>query len=213
MKILTIIPARKGSSFHGKNSFPVNGRPMIEYTFDCIPDNMHAIVTTDDEWIIEGAKQHGLTYDRRPSELATNKATLDQVVYYMAKKYTGYDAYLMLPPTSPLRTLVHVCNAIKTFEDNKCDSLLSVTEERRSIWKKAEGYYKPIVEVKKSRQWIEPVYVANGAIFITSAKVATKLKKKVGGRTCVYVMDENSSVDVHNMEDIKKAEHNMKRGK
>ena len=62
MKILTVIPARKGSKgVPGKNKKKkLAGKPLIEYTFEVaskLPDNFYNLVSTDDNEIIEISKK------------------------------------------------------------------------------------------------------------------------------------------------------------
>lgn len=210
MSVLIVIPARKGSSFSRKNLRPLDGKPLIKYALESSRiKQIHAtIVTTDDSYIIEAASDYTeVQIDSRPPDLADDTATLDQVMYYMANKYPEYDDYLLLPPTSPLRTSTHVEEALRLYQNNPCDSVISVTEELHAIWKKdADGLLRPLAEVTRNRQTTTPYYISNGAIFISSRQAIMTSKRKVSGRLLGYPMDYPSSVDIHSEEDIKLGE-------
>ena len=61
-KILTIIPARKGSKgIPSKNKKKILGKPLVGYSFEIasnLPDNYYAYVSSDDPEIIELAKEY-----------------------------------------------------------------------------------------------------------------------------------------------------------
>jgi len=212
MSILLVIPARKGSSYHRKNLQPVSGIPLIRYTLEsskiAIPHD--TLVTTDDPYIIEEVHPYGYLTDERPSNLSDNTSTLDDVMNYIAIKYP-YDIYICLPPTSTLRTKSHIEESLRKFLDNKADSLISVTEERKSIWTTDEdNFIRPLVERTQNRQQVNPCYISNGAIFISKRDLILKNRKKASGKTMLYLMDNISSVDIHSPEDIRLAEFNLK---
>ena len=143
---------------------------------------------------------------KRQKHLATNSATLDAVMCMVARDYPEYKNYVCLAPTSPLRTSKHVGEALKLFSEKPHDSLVSVKAEFKSIWKKMESFAKPLVERFVNRQECEPIYIANGAIFISSHDTLKIQKRRLAGHVGLYVMDEKSSLDVHNLDDIRLGE-------
>lgn len=220
MKFLIVIPARKGSSFTGKNMFPILGKPMIGYTMDavkCIDAEFKqqypfdVLVTTDDHYVKAEAEIRGFLIHERAEKLADAKATLDEVMVEIVKTYPGYDFYACLPPTSPLRNQKHIKEAMVQIVAEQADSLISCYEEHKSIWAKTGRYAVPIVERSKNRQEVDPSYIANGAIFISRGENIKKNRVKVSGRVSVYEMGAYESiVDVHGREDILMAEKMMR---
>lgn len=212
-EFLFVIPARKGSSFHRKNLQLVNGKPLCRYTFDASEISIphETLLTTDDQYVITEAHNFEFIIDNRPENLCDGIATLDDVMYYIAKTYSDYLNYVCLPPTSPLRTKLHIQEAIDTFKHSNADSLISVTEELKSIWTTDDdNFIRPLIERTQNRQQVKPCYIANGAIFISKRELILKNRKKASGKTMLYVMDYRSSVDVHSPEDIKLAEFYLK---
>ena len=177
--------------------------------------NSKIIVSSDDYFIWGEAIKFNLEIDERPPELADDKATLDEVMVSIAKKYPSFDYYVCLPPTSPLRNHKHVFQALALVSSQENTlikySLISVMEERKSIWKLEDKTIKPIIEITKCRQWIDPVYIANGAIFITPKENLLRSEKKVSGRVLPFVMKPEESIDIHTREDIELAEHFMRK--
>lgn len=209
--ILIIIPARKGSSFSRKNVQPCLGRPLIHYTFNAskITTPHDTIVSTNCHEVRAEAEFYYFKTHERKYEHATATATLDTVIYEIAKEYSTYNIFILLPPTSPLRTAQHAQEALDQFNRDGADSLISVTEELKSIWKETDHFARPIVERNRNRQSCEPVYIANGAIFISKRDSILNSKHKVSGRVSLYKMSMADSVDVHNKEDIQLAEYHL----
>jgi len=203
---LVVIPARRGSSFRQKNVLECAGRPLVEWTMEAasgLANVADVIISTDDFYVGESAKKFGFRVLDRPASLADDRATLDEVLYHIfLNSPDHYRHFILLPPTSPLRTGAHVRDAFYLYGSRCADGLISVREERRSIWKRHDIYARPIIERKRNRQLETPVFVANGSIFIVSRKVLARTHRKVGGRMILFVMSERDSLDVHDAQDL-----------
>ena len=70
-KILTIIPARKGSKgIPSKNKKKILGKPLVEYSLEIasnLPDNYYPYISTDDPEIIE------MSFEKNPQILGDEK--------------------------------------------------------------------------------------------------------------------------------------------
>lgn len=218
-KVLAVVPARKNSSFRSKNIQPILGKPMIQYTLDAVKKSgINCVITSDDPNVLNYASYYGFAQDERPRHLANDTATLDQVITHIAEEYIS-QFYILLPPTSPLRSAEDIISSLSVYfssrnddgtehRDFKFDSLISVTSESRSIWKQSgANYFSPLVEITENRQQVRPVYIANGSIFISSSQAILKSGKKVSGRVGIYCMEPSHSVDVHDQDDIKLCEY------
>ena len=189
--------------------YPVNGVPMIHYSFLTIKDLPYdKIISTDDKLVKSEAAAFGLQVHDRKRNLADDRATLDEVIYDLAKEFK-HEIFVFLPPTSPLRTAEDIECAINLFLNTEnADSLISVTHEHRSCWTKVSsaGFCTPLYVPDKNRQEERGYFVANGAIFISYRDAILRSKRKVSGRVITYVMEQNHSVDVHNEQDVQIAE-------
>jgi CMP-N,N'-diacetyllegionaminic acid synthase len=127
---------------------------------------------------------------------------LQDVVGRISEKY---DAVMTLQPTSPLRSVKNIDEAIKLFEsDKEADSLVSVVEVPHNFMPEKlmdlDGkYLTGSCEVRR-RQEIKPVYARNGAsIYIT--KVSKLSKYIFGGKQLPFFMKKINSIDIDDMED------------
>jgi len=208
MKILYVIPARGGSKgIPHKNIKLLNGKPLIYYSIDVarqMTTDEHICVSTDDDEIIEVVENYGLKVPFiRPDYLATDTATTNDVILHAINFYESkgffYDVVVLLQPTSPLRQVAQVKEALSLF-DESIDMVVSVKESHASSVLCAEnedGFLELCFNKSgKRRQDLSTLYEYNGAIYIINVQ---RLKKKgLSGLNKIkkYIMDEFLSIDI-----------------
>jgi N-acylneuraminate cytidylyltransferase len=120
-RVLAIIPARGGSKgLPRKNILPLGGLPLIGWSVNAALNSKYVdrvILSSDDEEVCTVAQELGCDVPfKRPSELATDTANTASVVSHAVGQCgDGYDIILLLQPTSPLRTVTDVDNALELF--------------------------------------------------------------------------------------------------
>ena len=86
-KVLTIIPARKGSKgIPSKNKKKILGKSLVEYSLEIasnLPNNYYPYISTDDPEIIELTQKYKIKCNGiRPADLSSDNAlTLDVLKY------------------------------------------------------------------------------------------------------------------------------------
>ncbi|HEY9083424.1 MAG TPA: acylneuraminate cytidylyltransferase family protein [Vicingaceae bacterium] len=212
MQPLVIIPARGGSKgVPRKNIKLLNGKPLIYYTIEearLIFDDKKIIVSTEDNEIKEIVEKIGLKVPfLRPLNLATDKTSTYEVLLDTIKQVekSGYvpDTIILLQPTSPFRSSVHIQSALKMYENNSdVDMVTSVKET------KANPYYSLYEEDKKGylnksknanftrRQDCPKVWELNGAIYIINKKSLLEKPINLFSKIIKYEMDYKSSIDI-----------------
>ena len=152
MKILAIIPARKGSKgLKNKNIIPLCNHPLIAYSITAAKkskDITRVICSTNSRNISKIAKKYGAEVPfYRPENLSQDFSS-DYSVFRHALKwleknenYTP-DIVVHLRPTSPLRNLEMIKKGIRILKNNKkIDSIRSVSTPHTTpfkMWKKKE---------------------------------------------------------------------------
>jgi len=219
--MLAIIPARGGSKgLPGKNIKPLCGKPLIAYTIEAAKKSKHVdriIVSTDSQDIADIALQYGAEIPfYRPVELATDNAKAIDVYLYTinmlnSEKNTIED-FIVLQPTSPLRTEKDIDNSIEIYMKNNASSVISVKEaDCPPEWYKVitvNGVLKNYFEESRilNRQDYSKSYVPNGAIYIFNYKTLLQTGTYYTDRTFPYVMPAETSVDIDTILDFKFAE-------
>lgn len=227
-KIVCIIPARGGSKgLKKKNVKLLGGKPLIAWTIDEAGKSKfidRIIVSTEDKEIANISKEHNAEVIVRPDELAQDTSLTIDVVFHVIDKLKENDYIpdyiLLLQCTSPLRTVIHIDEAIQKFLDNRdhCDSLISVSKVEHPPWwyKKidSDGRLIDFIEYDKAkfvrRQDFPEVYDENGAIFIAKKDILYKYRDFETDRTIPYMMDTNSSLDIDTEIDFLLVEHILK---
>lgn len=222
---LAIIPARAGSKgLKDKNIQLLNSRPLINWTIDAAVETAFfdkIVITTDSPEIVDIYSRYidkRLILIKRPKHLCGDKVSLYPVIYHALMEVESmyvvrFKNIFTLQPTSPFRTHKDIKRAYTIYKKNRLASLLSVTGERHSIWKSKDesAVVESVREVYTNRQLVEPYYIANGAIFISKRQTIMMKKSRLANPVGVYVMDTESSVDIHTKEDLELAEYYLKR--
>ena len=110
---------------------------------------------------------------------------------------------VVLQPTSPFRNSVHIEAALKTYENSKAHSLVSICESQKSpYWMfslEDDGALEPILYGKNQfsrRQELPKTYCLNGAIYVVDVELFLKnkindnsvCKKSVQNKTNNFIM-------------------------
>lgn len=131
---LAFIPARGGSKrLPGKNIRPLAGKPLLAWTIEAAAASgafSRLVVSSDDAEILDVARKFGAEVDRRPDELATDRARNFQVLAeYLGRTPENLPpAVALLPPTSPLRRPEDILAAFSLWEEDRGNFVISVTK-------------------------------------------------------------------------------------
>lgn len=209
-KYTVIIPVRGGSkSIPLKNIKPIAGRPLLFWSLDAAffcKSVDHIYVSTDsktirdvvDKYIAEQGDTAKIScIDRNPSN-ATDNASTESVLEEFHSK-VSFEHMILMQVTSPLVTHEDLDEAIKIYEDEKRDSLLTAVRQKRFIWAKDESGYCPAnydYMKRPRRQEFEGFLVENGAFYITSEACFRQSKCRISGNIGIYEMHENTYFEI-----------------
>jgi len=220
-KNVAIIPARGGSKgIPRKNIKKLCGKPLIAYTIEEALNSEYidkVSVSTDDEEIAEISKFYGAEIIKRPTKYARDDSHRRETIKHAIKtlrNQMNYDPKIItfLQPTSPLRTVIDIDEAIKLFLNSDCDSVVSVYDSReKTYWsfQIKETYIEPLFGwdyfLVKRRQELPASYVLNGAIYITKTVKFIENNSLINKRTLPYIMPAERSLDIDDEIDFKLA--------
>ena len=140
--ILFIIPAKGNSTrIKNKNILKVNGRRLIEYTFNFLKNiniKQNVYVSSESGEIKKITIKHGIKFIRRPKKLCKkNSSTESAVIHsinYMKKRKKTFKWVVTLPPTSPLRSVETFFKVIKLIKLNKFDSIITICKNSSTLF-------------------------------------------------------------------------------
>jgi CMP-N,N'-diacetyllegionaminic acid synthase len=224
-KILAIIPARSGSKgLKDKNIKKIDGKPLINYTIEAALKSeifSDIIVSTDSLKYAEIAKKAGAKVPFiRPEKLATDESTTNDVILNaiseMEERNDGYDYFMLLQPTSPLRTVKNIKESYSLLKEKNANAIVSVCEmDHNPLWSNTLDESLSLdnfIDKKKNkrRQELPTYYRLNGAIYLARVNYYKKYKDFYINKSYAYIMNKRESVDVDDIIDFRLAEVLMK---
>lgn len=212
MKVLAIIPARKGSKrLKRKNILKLNKKPLAQITIEFakkLKNIFDIIVSTDDPKVIKISRKLNVKAPfLRPSKLSNDKASSYSVcahaINFYEKKYTSIDAILLLQPTSPFRSKSVIDKIIKDFDKLKSKSVVSVHKlnlNPLSIIKKKSSKNYFFLKNKKN------LFKINGNFYLIEKELFLKKKKFFLPDTALYESENfKDGIDIDDINDFKVA--------
>jgi N-acylneuraminate cytidylyltransferase/CMP-N,N'-diacetyllegionaminic acid synthase len=223
--MIAFIPARSGSTrLKNKNIKMINGKPLIGHTIEQARKAKKVtqiIVSTDCENIARISKKFGAEVPfLRPKKLSDKKTSLFDVCKHMMKKMEQiYDnkieSFIVLQPTSPMRSYKDIDNSINFFnKKKKAIFLASVVKSKPVEWyislKKKNFFFNKMILNKFQNMKYSNELVLNGAIFIYSKKYLTD-KALSKNNFYYYEMPQNRSIDIDTKYDFLIAKNLMEK--
>jgi CMP-N-acetylneuraminic acid synthetase len=214
--VVGIITARGGSKgLPGKNMLDLGGKPLIEHTFTtaqacaCLD---RIILSTD---IPEAVALCRGRYPKievpfvRPKELCTDDTSQSDVVAHLLDYLENAErlvpqAVVLLQPTSPFRRVSEIDAAMRTFQGDRCDSLLGVT---RVLHHPADYLYRRqpgdmrFQWVMRSPDWrrrqdFPEIYFNTGALYICSVRYFRMHRQFFDESSTLFPMSAESALDI-----------------
>lgn len=200
MIIDALIPARGGSKrLPGKNLVLLGGRPLIAHSIRYALNHhlvRHVYVSTDSSEIREVAAQLGALVIDRPPELATDEATTSAVahhaVHHASMEYS--DAVVTLQPTSPLRLHPWLDKCAEMLEDERFDSVATVSPVSAKTGTINDGVFQPSYTPETRSQDMPQRFRENGALYLS--RRGTLEAGSVFGSVIGAVVTEHTFADV-----------------
>jgi CMP-N,N'-diacetyllegionaminic acid synthase len=230
LSILAIVPARGGSKgLPRKNVKNFCGKPLINWTIEAgqkskYIDNL--IVSSDDLEISDTAISAGAEVPFvRPLDLSTDQTKTIDVLLHAYNTYTqlvnkNFDLVVLLEPTSPLRRVDDIDNAIEQLvQKTSMTSIVGIARVESQhpsflLELSEEGAFKPYLEHSPEgirRQDLSPLYYPEGTIYVSWAKTLFEEKTFYQKKTMGFLMPSWRAIEIDDEYDFIKAEALMTR--
>ena len=221
MKTLIVIPARGGSKrIPRKNVRIMCGKPLIVYSIEnarSLRDfiDVDVCVSTDDEELLSIVERRGVDVVRRPAHLATDKVTLDPVIYHavleMEKiKECKYDTVITMQATSPTLKAETVRAAIEFFEKSEYDTIISAMNKPHLSWGEKDGKIVKNYEKRLNSQELPANYLETGGFLITRRECVSE-NGRIGEKVNIFEISEDEAVDIDTYSDWVLCENILRR--
>ena len=214
MRVLSIIPARKGSKgVKNKNFLHVGKHTLLEHS--CIFSKKltfikKTIISSDSEAAHLVAKKFDIFFSKRPKKLATDKSLMIDLIKYEIKKNIDFTHILILQPTYPFRQKKYFFDAHNQLKRKKIDTAITVCKLKnhpsRMLVKKG-NFFKPYNENFNfnNRQNLDDVFLRSGSMYFFEVKNIKKYNSIFGKKVFGYEVKNKYSINIDTKKDLKLA--------
>lgn len=219
-RVLAIVPARKGSKgLPLKNIRPLAGKPLLAWPIAAAKASAYVdrvIISTDDRDFADIAVAHGADAPfLRPVELASDTApSLGFIVHALDTLEADGDAFdyvVLLEPTSPLTEGADVDAALDLLVHAQADAIVGVskleaTHPAFAVRRSNDGAITPFSSASFAdmprRQDIEPLFVLDGTLYISSVEGLRREQSFCHGRTLGYESARHKAQEIDDLVDF-----------
>lgn len=216
-KILALVPARGGSKgIKLKNLKKINNKTLIEITsvfIDKCKIFDQKVISSDNKKIIIHSKKLKFNIIKRKKNLSGDRVSDFKVIKNVIEELdVKFDYVVYLQPTSPIRQVAHLKNAIKQVIKLNLDGAWSVS--------KVNLKYHPLklLEIKSdkirlfnnkgekiiARQMLNEVYCRNGVFYIFNVNKLIK-QKTIYLNNILPSITNYKTVNIDSLKDLKLA--------
>jgi N-acylneuraminate cytidylyltransferase len=230
--IVALIPARCGSKgIPHKNIKLYKNKPLLVHSIDIAKECKYIkeiYVSTDSEEYQNIAIENGANITPlRPIEISDDLSPdIDTFLYFIKMFKTNNlkipDLIIHLRPTYPNRKIDILNECIEKFIENyeKYDSLRTVVKidktpikmyhiENNNLIPYFDKYQCFIEPFNQARQNFPDTYLHNGCIDIVKTELIINNKLLSGTKIYPYIMNENETDDIDNINDFNKSENKI----
>ncbi|MCF7808986.1 MAG: acylneuraminate cytidylyltransferase family protein [Candidatus Marinimicrobia bacterium] len=209
MEIYCIIPARGGSKgVPRKNVLPFLGQPLITHSIQYAKSSdlvTRVFVSTDDEEISTISTDAGADIITRPAEIsgdtATTEAAIEHALSWWQEHELRPDIIVLLQATSPVRPNGSLDEALKKFQAQGNDSMLSLSPTHRFFWtlngNRASAGYDYLNRPRRQDMVNSDIrYVENGSVYIFTRDHFQSTGNRLGGDIGYIVFPEEYGIEI-----------------
>lgn len=207
-KFIAIIPARGGSKrIKNKNIILFKKKPLIFWTIDVAIKSKifnKIFISTDSKKIKQKLKRYKnkISFLNRPKKLSGNKTKTKTLIKFLINKNKlnkRYSDFMLLQPTSPLRTKKNIIDMWKFYLKNNLDNLISVSSKKNNhkIYNKKNNIYSKSKKVNKKEIYL------NGSIYIYKIDEYLKRQNSNNIGYNFYFIPAKYSFDLDTIEQLK----------
>lgn len=202
----------KGNSTRvpNKNLRLLGDQPLFTYAIQSAKQSKYiseVIIDSDHDGILDIGKSLGATPLKRPSHLASNLATGDDLAHWQASNRPDSEVIVQVVPTCPFTKPETIDNAYELLINNSVDSVVGCYRDRFYFWKNnAPDYYTKDGTIPNSFELVDTVFETTGLYMSKTKFVLTEQKRMNPKNSLPIFVSKLESVDINTEEDFQLAE-------
>ena len=209
--IIGLIPARGGSKgIPRKNLVCLGDKTLLEIGVDKLfmSGCDEVFVSTDDQEISECARKYGAKVISRPDEISEDTSSTETVILHAINsvKMDPSDTLVIHQITSPMITVKSIVFCIKSIENSKFNSAVSVFQEFPFIWVENEFQeWEPNNHKRASRprrQDLAKSGIETGGIYVAKVKAVIEQLNRFPAPTICVPVGYIEAIDINTKSDL-----------
>jgi len=210
VKRIAFVPVRCGShSIWLKNIKNFCGKPLVFWVASQLQKSEsidQIVIATDCDEIVSVVQSFQfpkVEIYHRDSENATDEASTESVLLEYLNKVSlaKTDLVFLVQATSPFTQAKDFDGALKKFQLENADSLLTGTNLKRFLWKYSGDSLNYNYQKRPRRQDFKGIFLENGAFYISSVKQILDSKNRLSGKISLYEMPNYTSLELDEPDD------------
>ena len=197
-KLTAVVAVRKGSQrIPNKNTIPFGDSNLLEMKLNLlnkINTIDEIIVNSDCDKMLAIGEKYGCKLHKRDPHYASSTVNNSEFHKHIAQ-VTDTDFIFLAPTCSPFVKVESHYNAIKTFLENKHDSLTSVDIIKNHLWLDNKPLNYSLDNIPNSQD-LPNVKRLNYGISLITKEAMLKNKGLIGDNPAFYELDDIESIDI-----------------
>ena len=202
----------KGASerLPGKNLRILGDRPLFCHAVtNALGSRMvtKVVVDSDCDDILNIGKRYGAVPLKRPSELATNVATGDDLAYWQASNYPDSEIIVQVVPTSPFLRPASIDRAVRLVYEKDVDSVVGVFREVFYRWIDSKpSYFCSNGRIPNSFE-MQPIVYETTGLYANRTEFVLEAERRTNPNNCFpCYLSRIEAIDINYAEDFEFAE-------
>jgi CMP-N-acetylneuraminic acid synthetase len=190
----------------GKNFRTLGDRPLFCHAIANARASRYidrVVIDSDSCEILQTGERYGAVPLRRPSELATNRTTGDELAYWQASNYPESRIVLQVIPTSPFLSAASIDRAIEMIPEFGVDSVAGVFSEALYQWKDGRPiYFREDGTIPNSSDMAPVIYETTG-LYVNRTDFVLRERRRLNVKSCVPIrLSRIEAIDINTTEDF-----------
>jgi CMP-N-acetylneuraminic acid synthetase len=190
----------------GKNTMPLNGKPLCEYIFGTVK----SIAGVDEKYVycsdeaITPYIPEGVKFLKRDARLDSHETKGLEIIEAFVRDVDA-DVYVLTHATQPFTKAASIAQALEKVISGEHDSAFSAVALKNYCWYHGKPLNYDLQDVVRTQD-VAPVFMETGAFFIFTKAMFQTLHQRIGKNPYMYIMDSFEAIDIDDTTDFALAE-------
>lgn len=207
MKIAAVMPIKLNNErLPGKNTMLLGGKPLLQHELLTLEQTDLAdeiYVYCSDEAVVPYLPE-GVRFLKRDPSLDLPASNFTQIFEAFSGEVFA-DIYVYAHATAPFITAETMTECIEAVKSGRFDSAFCAVKIQDFLWKEGKPLNFDAGNLPRSQD-LDPIYRETSGVYVFTADVFKKYRRRIGIRPYVKEVSLKEAVDINNPEDFKLAQ-------